>query len=183
MTIELKVNGVVVYSDQGTPPIPGPVFPPQPTLPPAPVGVIPSYSLGNIAWDMHETQLWPIPPLISYHEDGVSISFVADAIKYPQGVLLQLVDEVTGARGKQVVVSEKPHDFTPVSKLAEMPAAASTGGPMYLRFGPAQPRLFFGVDLGSLDVPLTPGRTYYINFRGTNDKQVSAQFVVYSRKD
>ena len=91
------------------------------------------------------------------------------------------VDEHQPTEPKDYVVSACPHNFNPVGGNANCmkQGAGSVMGPLYLRFGPAQP------DTQFYDCPLTPGQTYYINFRDyfTPRGQVFSQFVIYNRTD
>jgi len=178
MRVELKFNldgktGTFTVLDF----IPSEVTP----TPPSPLPVI-LKPFGDLEWNLHPTQLWPVPPVLMTN----SISFVADQVKYPNGVMIKFVDE-SHYGSKDYVISDTAHSFEPVggSSLAAAYGAGSTGGPLYLRFGPAQPRSFWGVPLPSLDVALTPGQRYYINFRAADGSGGirSSQFVCELRQD
>ena len=143
---------------------------------------------GDRVWSQfNEVQLWPVPPVTGSGAQGRAIQFVADSAKFPRGVELGGVDESQSGKGKDYVVSACPHSFTPVggNPLCQKLGAGSTMGPISLRFGPAQPRTFWGQPLPSLDCALTPGGTYYVNFRDTSTARgsVSSQFVITKRTD
>ena len=102
------------------------------------------------------------------------------------------VDETQPSVGKEYVISDQPYSFIPFSgnPRARLEGAGSVAGPFYLRFGPAEARMMWGRPVESLDVSLTPGNTYYINFRewrnpgdDTQRGAVSSEFVVYPRTD
>ncbi len=143
---------------------------------------------GDLVWSsFKETQLWPVPPVTGSGALGRAIQFVADSAAFPRGVQLQGVDESQPSKAKDYVVSACPHSFTPVGgdSLCTAMGAGSVAGPIYLRFGPAVSRTFFGQPLPTVDCPLTPGGTYYINFRDSSTafSGVSSQFVFYNRTD
>lgn len=143
---------------------------------------------GDRVWSpFNEVQLWPVPPVTGSGVMGRAIQFVADSAKYPRGVLLGGVDESQPSKPKDYVVSACPHSFTPVAgnPMCAKSGAGSIMGPMYLRFGPAETRTFFGQPLPSLDCALTPGGTYYVNYRDSSPAfgGVSSQFVINKRLD
>ena len=177
----------VILTCVGTPIPPSPpIVPPAPvpTPTPAPSGCS---AAPNLSWlQFKDIQLWPVPPLRGSGPGGASIAFVADAGAFPNGVELVGVDESQGS-AKDYVISTCPQNFAPVGGNAMCAAigAGSSMGPLYLRFGPARSRIIFGQTLPSLDCPLTPGGTYYINFRDYYPAYgpVSSQFVIYRRYD
>jgi len=183
----VQTEGTVVITTGAAPPAPTPPPVPPPAPPPSPAcaqGMIG----GDRVWSsFNEVQLWPVPPVAGSGVLGRAIQFVADSAAYPRGVRLQGVDESQPSKSKDYVVSECAHSFTPVggNSLCTAIGAGSVAGPLYLRFGPAVPRTFFGQPLPSLDCPLTPGGTYYINFRDNSTAYgtVSSQFVFYNRTD
>ncbi|KKW39428.1 MAG: Immunoglobulin-like protein [Parcubacteria group bacterium GW2011_GWA1_54_9] len=143
---------------------------------------------------MHPVLLWPIPPVTGSGSLGRAIKIVADNVKYPRGVQIGGVDEFAQSPGisggKDYVVSECPHSFVPVAastfegrQLCTLTGAGRVAGPFRLRFGPAETRTFFGQTLPTLDCPLTPGGTYYVNFRAYDQSYptVSSQFVILDR--
>ena len=143
---------------------------------------------GDRVWSpFNEVQLWPVPPVTGSGVQGRAIQIVADSAKFPRGVQLGGVDESQPSKPKDYVVSACPHSFTPVggNPLCATSGAGSIMGPLYLRFGPAEPRTFFGTPLPTLDCPLTPGGTYYVNFRDSSTAYggVSSQFVINKRLD
>ncbi len=149
-------------------PFPPPVAPPPPSTPAG-------------AWPLQSTQLWPVPPL---RGSVISVPFVADVAQYPNGFLLQGVDESNGP-AKDYVVSTSQGSFVPLNANAEQLGAGNVMGPIYMRCGPARPRIWFGLPLPSLDVPTTPGKTYWINVRASDGSGavVNTQFVCYARTD
>ena len=178
MLIELALGGVQYAGsvEPVTGPIPNPTPVPGPTIPtPPPSGIL--------RWDLHPVSLWPVPPLTGSGDRGISVQFIADATRFPNGVEIGLVDESQPSKGKDFVISATPYDFTPVSPQATKPGSGSTGGPIYCRFGPIRPRTFWGVPLPNIDVPLTPGQAYYINVRASDRGACSAQFVATNRTD
>jgi len=139
--------------------------------------------VGDLVWSsFNVVQLWPIPAVTGSGAAGRTVQFVADSSRYPRGVQLILADENQFGYGpKDYVVSQCPHSFAAVGNKASCTAigVGSYGGPIYLRFGPAQP------GTQSYDCPLTAGGTYYINFRDYYPAYdtVSSQFVLYNRTD
>ncbi len=141
----------------------------------------------DLVWSLFkEVQLWPVPPVTGTGDLGRAIQFVADSAAYPRGVRLGGIDESNG-NAKDYVISDCPHRFEPVGgdPLCTVRGGGSTAGPIYLRYGPAEPRGFFGTPLPTVDCPLIPEGTYYINFRATVTPRgnVSSQFVIYGRSD
>ena len=177
--IELRVDGVVVYASGAVAPAPIPAPPPVLTPPHGPLPVTPPSG----TWPLHETQLWPIPPLRGV---VISVPFVADVARFPNGVEIKGVDESNGP-AKDYVISEYPGVFEPVggSPNGVKLGAGSIMGPIYCRFGPARPRLFFGAPLPSIDLSLTPNGVYYINSRAADGSGsiISTQFVCTARID
>lgn len=184
MLIELTLGGVqyagavepVTGPILNTTPIPTPIPTPTPYTPPAPAPA------GT--WPLNEVQLWPVPPL---RGAVISVPFIADAVRYPDGVQVQGIDESQGL-AKDYVISDINGSFIPLdgNENAAKRGAGSIMGPIYLRFGPARPRTFFGTTtLPTLDVALTPGQVYWINVRATDGSgaEVSTQFVAYKRRD
>jgi len=174
----LVIDDVIVWNKEIVTPIPlvPPVIPspiPQP---------IPSPRIGM--WDLHEISLWPVPPL---RGPVISVSFVPDAIRFPNGVEIGGVDESQSGTGKDYVISDVKGSFVPLggNKNAQKIGAGSTMGPIYLRFGPARPRSTWGFPLPSLDVALTPGQIYWINVRATDksNTEINTQFVATKRMD
>ncbi len=132
----------------------------------------------DLVWSSFKsTQLWPIPPVTGSGDSGRAVQFVADSAAYPRGVQMVGIDE-SNRNGKNYVISDCPHRFAPVggNERCTLTGVGSYGGPLYLRFGPGT---------SSYDCPLTPGGTYYVNFRDyfTPRGDVSSQFVIYSRTD
>lgn len=122
-------------------------------------------------------QLIPVPALAGSGDAGRAVQFIADAKQFPRGVILTMTDESQPTTNKDYVISSCAHDFTPVAGN-EAGCTARGCGPscgIALRFGPATD--------GSCS--LTPGGTYYINFRDyfTPRGAVSSQFVIYNRTD
>src|SRR3990172_8806003 len=193
----LKINGVptegaVVITTGGTQPLaPLPAPAPTPTPTPAPsstCGAGETMAAGDRVWSpFNEVQLWPVPPITGSGVMGRAIQFVADSAKYPRGVELGGVDESQPSKPKDYVVSACPHSFTPVggNALCATSGAGSIMGPLYLRFGPAEPRTFFGTPLPTLDCPPTPGGPHHVNFRDSSTAYggVSSQFVINKRLD
>jgi hypothetical protein len=137
---------------------------------------------GDRVWSPFKiVQLWPVPPVTGSGDSGRAIQFVADAAAYPSGVQMTGIDERQPTEPKDYVVSECPHSFVPVggNAFCTLTGQGSYAGPLYLRFGPAQ------IGTQSYDCPLTPGQTYYINYRDyyTPRGSVSSQFVIYNRTD
>jgi len=134
---------------------------------------------GDLVWSpFKDVQLWPVPPVSGAGDAGRAIQFVADSVEYPRGVLLKGIDEHQPTQAKDYVVSECPHSFTPVGGRASCShlGAGTYAGPLYLRFGPA---------VKAYDCPLTPGRTYYFNFRDYFEPRgaVFSQFAIQRRTD
>ncbi len=101
--------------------------------------------------------LWPVPAATGTGDLGRALQFVADSGTYPNGVKITLTDESIAALAKDYVVSACPHNFSPVGGSVKcMKEGIGSSGTLYLRFGPL---------INSYDCPLTPGGTYYINFR------------------
>lgn len=188
----LTINGVptegkVVITTGAAPPTPTPV-PTPPPPPPPPTACSTGMIGGDRVWSpFNEVQLWPVPPVTGSGAQGRAIKFVADSSRYPRGVELGGVDESQPNKPKDYVVSACPHSFVPVggNPLCQKLGAGSTMGPISLRFGPAQPRTFFGQPLPTVDCPLTPGGTYYVNFRDATGAGggVSSQFVINKQTD
>ena len=111
-----------------------------------------------------EQALWPASQrdLNAAGDSGTAIRFVADAKKYPLGILVHIVDETNPGVSKQFVVSPCPHNFAnPVNAYGDY--AFGVSGTIVLRFGSGSV-----TDLDS-DVPLIAGNTYYINLREWKD--------------
>jgi hypothetical protein len=162
-------------------PTPAPTPPPPPSASCGPGEVM---SFGDLKWfatgglAFKDTQLVPVPPLIGSGDLGRAVMFVADAAAYPKGVQMAGIDDVQGSNPKDYVVSTCPHNFTPVggNTVCSAIGQGSYAGPLYLRFGAGS---------AVYDCPLTPGQTYYINYRDyyTPRGSVSSQFVIYNRSD
>ena len=170
---------------------PPPAPPPAVVQPPAPIpapatiegaacGAGEVMASGDRVWSpLNDVTLWPIPPVTGSGDSGRAIQFVADSVKYPRGVRLVLIDE-TPSGPNDHVISECPHRFAPVNGQAScMASGVGSYGGLYPRFGATQ------VALQSYDCLLTPGRTYYLNFRNYSTPRgtVSSQFVIYKRTD
>ncbi len=90
-------------------------------------------------------------------DSGRAIRFIADDVHYPNGVTMQVFDQSAQPLPKDVVISSCPHDFIATANCTQQ--AVGSTATFELRFGPATK---------SYDCPLTPGGTYYINFRDAN---------------
>ena len=148
-----------------SPPSPSPT--PVPVAPPAAppvVGCGPGEAYGASGQDRAlnplEQALWPAGQrdLAASGDLGTAIQFVADAGKYPLGILIHTVDETQPPMSTQMVVSACPHNFSnPINRFANY--AFGGAGTIVLRFGNGGSV----TDLNG-DVPC-PGGIYYINFR------------------
>lgn len=106
------------------------------------------------------THIYPQQPISANGDFGRAIRFVADAKAYPNGITMEVVDQTPQLLPKDAVISVCPHNFVPVKNQNTcmqtfIPNMADIG----LRFGPAQ---------AWYDCALTPGTTYYLNFRDSN---------------
>lgn len=131
--------------------------------------------LGDKDWNPLTTfQLWPSPAASGTGQLGRAIRFVADNVSYPNGLIMRIVDESIQVVPKDFVISACPHSFTPVGGNTKCTKTGiGSGAAMYTRYGPA---------INSYDCPLTPGATYYLNFRkyttsGDYSGTVSSQFT------
>ncbi len=185
-----QADGRFVMTTSGAPTVPPDVPPVTPPVTPPPVTPPPAPAPSGM-WDLHPMQLWPVPPLVG---STISVSFVADAVRYPNGITIEGRDEPGGSLSgehpaKDYVISSWQGSFVPVgdNPLGQMIGAGSVGGPIYCRFGPARPRTAWGglITLPTLDLPLTPGETYWINVRAHDGSGavVSTQFVCKARTD
>ena len=107
-----------------------------------------------------EQALWPASQraLNASGDSGLAIQFVADATKFPFGIVVHIVDETNPGASKQFVVSACAHNFAnPINVYGDL--LLGRAGTIVLRFGSGSV-----TDLNS-DVPLIAGKTYYINFR------------------
>lgn len=155
MTI-VRADGTV--TPPVVPPVQPPVVPPMqpPATPPAPPIVPPAGALLMPVWDLREVILIPVPPATG---SEICLPFVADAAKYPRGILLKGIDEHQPTIPKDFVVSAQPFSFVPVTPAAIHEGAGTYAGPLNLRFGAT------GVAKKPYDVLLLPGQAYYINIR------------------
>jgi hypothetical protein len=102
---------------------------------------------------------------------GRAIRFVADATNWPNGIVLGIFDQTAEQLPKDFVISACPHNFTPVNNGSQncQQIGVAFMGSVSLRYGAPK---------ASYDCALTPGATYYLNFRSNNLGQfpnVSAQ--------
>jgi len=121
---------------------------------------------GDANWSpLTHTQIFPSTPIAATGDAGTAIKFVADPNApapygpYPNGVQMDVFDQSGNADGKDAVISNCPHNFTP---LGNNPACKKDAipnlGSFYLKFGGTA---------SAFDCPLTAGGIYYVNFRAT----------------
>jgi len=161
------VEGTVVIQTSAAPPVEPPKPPTQPS------SCVHGMYLGDRVWDLHPVQLWPVPPLAASGDLGTALQFVADQAQFPDGFRIQFVDETQPQHFKDYIVSTCPHDFTPLTVAAQALQCGPTGGPIYFVFRPPK---------WGYEVQLTPGATYYLNFRDHDEPRgtVLSQFVCYA---
>ena len=143
-------------------PAPVPVPTPAPTPTPTPVPPPPPIGIGDLIWPMSTTTLFPAHPGVSTSGDaGCAVQFVADNVRFPNGITASFNDQTPMGIGKDYCVSDRPHVFEPLNgNPAALVQGIGNAAAVALRFGvPA------GVAIKHYDVVLTPGGTYYINFR------------------
>lgn len=162
----LKLDSGAVAPNPSPTPVPTP--PPPPPPPPPVTGCGPGETYGASGQDRVlnplEQALWPAGQrdLAASGDSGTAIQFVANAGKYPLGILVHTVDETQPPMSTQMVVSNCPHNFShPINQYADY--AFGGAGTIVLRFGNGGSV----TDING-DVPLVAGQTYYINFREWN---------------
>ncbi|OFW18616.1 MAG: hypothetical protein A3H27_11370 [Acidobacteria bacterium RIFCSPLOWO2_02_FULL_59_13] len=136
-----------------------------------------AYGAGDQALTPVEYQLWPVPPAAGSGDFGRAVQFVANAATYPLGIIVHTVDETQPGKYKDYSVSACAHKFA--SELTGRCVVTGTGsaGTLVLRFGS-------GSVTGD-DCLLTPGVTYYVNFRDNTLPRgsVNSQFWFNKRTD
>lgn len=166
-------NANIVISTAAQPPGPQPVPQPvpQPTPQPTTCGPNEVFAFPDADWSQSftPTQIFPATPLRVQGPLGRAVQFVADAVKYPNGITITLVDQSPELLPKVACISECPHSFVPVNNQPTgYKDNLSTFANFDLRFGTAQ---------AWYDCVLVPGKTYYLNFRGMDQtKDAVAQF-------
>jgi hypothetical protein len=142
--------------------------PPSPVACNASAGEV--FGGGDADWNpLTSTQIFPSQPLSAPAGSSRAVRFVANAATYPNGLKMTLADQTPALLPKNAVISACPHNFTPVSNNPECAVSnISTFADFYLTFGPG--KMWY-------DCSLTPGQTYYMNYKGTNTNDtVYAQF-------
>lgn len=118
--------------------------------------------------------VWPANWAQASGELGTTVFFLADNNAFPNGMRMEVHDE--GSHGtKEAVISACPHNFTPVDNNAFCRRNnIGLQAVFYVRFGPAQ---------SYYDCALTPGRTYYLNFRdaATPRGTVATKFINWAQ--
>lgn len=165
-TYTLTLDGAVTPVD--------PVHPVDPIKPP-PVSGGEDIFWGSTNLPFIDTQKVPRSGSFEANGDlGYSVGFIADATRFPNGIILDCLDQTPELRLKDICISAEAHSFTPISKYAANQAPVSDSSQFFLRFGPSQ--VYY-------DVALIPGGKYYINFRSTANprEKVSCEFTFSPR--
>lgn len=115
------------------------------------------------------TQIFPLSALSATGDSGRAIKFVADAVAYPHGIIMEVVDQTPQLLPKDAVISNCPHNFSPVG--GQSTCVQTDIGNI------ADIGLLFGGTPAIYDCILTPGATYYLNFRDS----ITPRGTVYSQ--
>lgn len=113
-----------------------------------------------------------------------TLSFKADSAAHPNGVELHFIHQDGGRTvpGHDLVISAVQGNFTSELGPKASRLGAGSDAVFLLRFGPEQPgEPVFGMPTPSQDVALTPGGTYYLNWRASDGGETHGQFFWRSR--
>lgn len=134
--------------------------------------------------DMPEQSVFPQPWATASGESGASLGFVADSQAHPNGIELRFIDQDGGTAGlgHDLAISAAPGNFNSELGPRAMRPGAGDYASFLLRFGPEQPgESMFGLAQPSHDIALTPGATYYLNWRAFNLGTTHGQFFWIAR--
>lgn len=152
MLIELKIDGVIVYTHTCDSVEPTPVPTPTPTPPPP----SPPPASGPV-FAFPEGALYPVGQGITASGDaGIAIPFISNDSIAPLGILLHFVDQKPQPTQNEWNISTQPHDFTPMQPEGTTISGAT--GVLALRFGRDSV-------VPLVDCALQPNRQYYLNLR------------------
>ena len=175
--IELKVDGVMVYSSGATQPVPTPV--PIPTPTPTPTPPPPPAGQNVLPWEPFQTVgFFPIPAVQFSGDAGIAIRVLADATKYSNGININLWDQSPQGVLKEIVVSQYPNDF----RVVDGNRIVGTGG---MKRGVYFYNTATGhTTPGAVDIVVQANQYFYINTRQywtPRTVTMSAQFSATGR--
>ena len=171
----LQSNGMYVKSVIEDGVVPQPTPNPTPDTPPYIPPYVPPVATGDaIALNM-DGGVWPAGgPLVASGPYGLALWFIADKARFPKRIEIKMLDQSPQGGTMDLVISDKPHDFTPVGGQASgAKLSVNLSDSVILILGPAEKWY---------DCSVVPGGQYFLNVRPSSQAgSVFPQFTVTNR--